>query len=489
MPFSVEEFQIGQLFSVAEASKNETGGGEGVEVIQNEPFENVALLGGKLLSGQFTRKIYHLASRVPAFVRAIMPKNALELQEDAWNAYPYCKTVLTNPKYMENNFEAMIETCHFADRGDSENLLGLSDEKLKLREIVYIDIANDPIADTDYNEQEDPSKFKSYKTGRGPLLGEWIKSADPVMTCYKVVTIEFKWLGLQNRVETFLMNTERKVFTNFHRKLFCWTDRWFCMKMEDIRKLEEQTQQELNLKRKGPNSKSLPMTSASNQNQNEVQSNDDRNEKRGGKVDKTSEVYEVYRWTIAPTKKELKNYIQSPSLGINARWLDLKMSKKKVFVFANCEDDYSVKIWTLNPEKKELDVKSPPPLFDQIRGCARLPWHSKDEIELEVQFFHHKRPQLSLPHPWQNFEAALRDQSFSDVTLVCNGTELKANSVILSINSPIIKTRLSENKGKVEIDDLDPETLKKLLAYIYTGHLTKEDATDEALIIAIKKYM
>lgn len=36
---------MAQLFSVAEASKNETGGGEGIEVLKNEPFDNHPLLG------------------------------------------------------------------------------------------------------------------------------------------------------------------------------------------------------------------------------------------------------------------------------------------------------------------------------------------------------------------------------------------------------------------------------------------------------------
>lgn len=45
---------MGQLFSVAEASKNETGGGEGIEVLKNEPYEKD---GEK---GQYTHKIYHL---------------------------------------------------------------------------------------------------------------------------------------------------------------------------------------------------------------------------------------------------------------------------------------------------------------------------------------------------------------------------------------------------------------------------------------------
>ncbi len=32
MNMTVDEYQVAQLYSVAEASKNETGGGEGVEV-------------------------------------------------------------------------------------------------------------------------------------------------------------------------------------------------------------------------------------------------------------------------------------------------------------------------------------------------------------------------------------------------------------------------------------------------------------------------
>lgn len=52
--FSFFQYQVGQLYSVAEASKNETGGGEGVEVLKNEPYEKD---GEK---GQYTHKIYHL---------------------------------------------------------------------------------------------------------------------------------------------------------------------------------------------------------------------------------------------------------------------------------------------------------------------------------------------------------------------------------------------------------------------------------------------
>ena len=48
------QYQVGQLYAVAEASKNETGGGEGVKVLVNEPYEKD---GEK---GQYTHKIYYL---------------------------------------------------------------------------------------------------------------------------------------------------------------------------------------------------------------------------------------------------------------------------------------------------------------------------------------------------------------------------------------------------------------------------------------------
>jgi hypothetical protein len=51
------QYQVAQLFSVAEASKDNTGGGEGIEVLKNEPFTNYPLLGGKYNSGQYTYKI------------------------------------------------------------------------------------------------------------------------------------------------------------------------------------------------------------------------------------------------------------------------------------------------------------------------------------------------------------------------------------------------------------------------------------------------
>jgi len=249
LPMTVEEYQVAQLYSVAEASKNETGGGEGVEVLKNEPYDDVPLLNGKFTKGQYTYKIYHLASKVPSWIKMVAPKGSLEVHEEAWNAYPYCKTVLSNPGYMKDNFYIVIETYHIGDRGDQENVHELDTKKLKNRTVVPIDIANDDVAPADFKKDEDPSTFKSEKTGRGPLSGDWKSSVEPVMTAYKLVTIQFKWWGLQDRVENFIHATEKRIFTNFHRQVFCWMDKWHGMTMDDIRSLEEETKKKLDEER------------------------------------------------------------------------------------------------------------------------------------------------------------------------------------------------------------------------------------------------
>ncbi|KAL4224161.1 hypothetical protein ACF0H5_017614 [Mactra antiquata] len=265
LPMTVEEYQVAQLYSVAEASKENTGGGEGIEVLVNEPFDMedqctltdrlpelpLAANGKIYTKGQYTHKIYHLQSKVPGFIRAIAPKGSLEIHERAWNAYPYCRTIVTNPGYMKDAFFIKIETMHYGDRGLMTNIHDLQGEDLQKRNITTIDIANDPVGQKDYKKECDPKLFKSEKTGRGPLNStDWMKTVDPVMCCYKLITVKFKWFGLQGRVESFINKQEHRLFTTFHRQVFCWTDKWHGMTMDDIRAIEDKTKQELDEQRK-----------------------------------------------------------------------------------------------------------------------------------------------------------------------------------------------------------------------------------------------
>ena len=58
-----------------------------MEIITNEPYEDGP--GGK---GQYTLKIYHIGSHLPGWFKSLLPKSALTVEEEAWNAYPYTKT-------------------------------------------------------------------------------------------------------------------------------------------------------------------------------------------------------------------------------------------------------------------------------------------------------------------------------------------------------------------------------------------------------------
>eukprot|EP00794_Sanderia_malayensis_P016240 gene16240-17878_t len=251
LPITVDEYHIAQLYSVAEASKNETGGGDGVEIIENRPYENDPEHGG---SGQYTYKIMHLEKKVPSLIRKLAPAGALLVEEEAWNAYPYCKTIYTNKSYMKDGFKVDIETWHKPDRVSKNDLENkhhtLTQSELRARKCDFIDIVNDPVSTSDYKIQEDPSVFKSEKTGRGPIKGaEWYATCEPYMCAYKLYKVEFKWRGLQTVVQNAIMKAVRRLLHNFHRQVFCWMDRWHGLTMDEIREIEEKTKLELDKQR------------------------------------------------------------------------------------------------------------------------------------------------------------------------------------------------------------------------------------------------
>ncbi|PAV84266.1 hypothetical protein WR25_16855 [Diploscapter pachys] len=154
LPLKLNEYQRGQRFTVSEASKAETGGGEGVEVFPSEAFE---------------------------------------IHEECWNAFPYTKTVVTNPKYMKENFQVVIESMHVQNNGHTDDVLFTLQPGIK-RDVVHLDIRDDAfISKSDYAPTTDPKariniakmikcciiqKWHSKKANRGPLKDDWISSKE-----------------------------------------------------------------------------------------------------------------------------------------------------------------------------------------------------------------------------------------------------------------------------------------------------------------------
>ena len=65
--------------------------------------------------------------------RAILPKTALRVEEESWNAYPYTKTRYTCP-FVEK-FSIEIETKYFPDAGHQDNVFNLPSSEKKCREV------------------------------------------------------------------------------------------------------------------------------------------------------------------------------------------------------------------------------------------------------------------------------------------------------------------------------------------------------------------
>uniref|UniRef100_A0AAZ3S2Y7 DDHD domain-containing protein n=1 Tax=Oncorhynchus tshawytscha TaxID=74940 RepID=A0AAZ3S2Y7_ONCTS len=242
MPMSVEEYRIAQLYMIQKKSREEScGEGSGVEILENKPYED-----GPGGSGQYTHKVYHIGKHIPSWFCSILPQAALRVEEESWNAYPYTRTRYTCP-FVEK-FSIDIETYYKPDTGTQE-CFNLSSADKRARTVDPIDIVKDYIAPHEYLVEEDPKLYVSVKTQRGPLTDDWIEminqnpTQNPVMCAYKLCKVEFRYWGMQSKIERFIHDVGlRKVMVRAHRQAWCWQDEWYGLTIEDIRQLELETQ-------------------------------------------------------------------------------------------------------------------------------------------------------------------------------------------------------------------------------------------------------
>ena len=86
-----------------------------------------------------------------------------------------------------------------------------------------------------------------------------------------------------------------------------------------------------------------------------------------------------------------------------------------------------------------------------------------------------------------NNELLLGDNKFSNVILVVDGEEVKANKIMLTSCSPVFngmfQAGMSEcNENRVHIPDVEKQVFMKLLEYIYTGKVTNMVCFAEKLL-------
>ncbi|XP_069071077.1 membrane-associated phosphatidylinositol transfer protein 2 isoform X7 [Pleurodeles waltl] len=243
LPMTVDEYRIAQLYMIQKKSREETHGeGSGVEIMENRPYVD-----GPGGSGQYTHKVYHIGMHIPSWFRSILPKAALRVEEESWNAYPYTRTRYTCP-FVEK-FSIDIETFYKPDSGDHVNVFNLSPAEKRQTTLDPIDIVKDLIPPHEYKAEEDPKLYKSVKTKRGPLTEDWIEEHQnnlgkcPIMCAYKLCKVEFRYWGMQSKIERFIHDVGlRKVMVRAHRQAWCWQDEWYGLTIEDIRQLEKEAQ-------------------------------------------------------------------------------------------------------------------------------------------------------------------------------------------------------------------------------------------------------
>lgn len=266
LPLTASEFHRGQLYMVAEQSLEATDGAEGVEWVKNERFDNrdghmppcpITGVAVPKAEGQYTLKRYFLKSKVPGIVAALVPTDALYLIEVAFNCYPKCLTVLINGYLSREKFKIEVETMHVDGNIDEPNAVGLTPAELAIRKVEYIDILDghaDPKA-KEYDARFDCSKVKSEKTGRGPLTKGWERRTSelglPLMCCYKVIRADFKYFGMQSKIENTIINSQRDLFGRTLAAAFGTIDKWSDKSMDEIREMEREVARRAETKLKG----------------------------------------------------------------------------------------------------------------------------------------------------------------------------------------------------------------------------------------------
>ncbi|KAK3552652.1 hypothetical protein QTP86_017879 [Hemibagrus guttatus] len=261
---------IGQLYMISKHSHEQSERGEGVEVVQNEPFEDPTYG-----SGQFTEKRVYLNKYIVAVVDHFLchalispiPVSCISISTVIAETGVHQIRLSVNHLMFSfplqcsflPKFSIHIETKYEDNNGCNDNIF--DEPRDEDTQVCFIDIAYDEIPERYYKDSEDLRYFKSEKTTRGLLQEGWRDTQDPIMCSYKLVTVKFEVWGLQTRVEQFVHKVIRDVLSLGHRQAFAWVDEWIAcmtqrnvfsplkdMTMEEVREYERATQEATNKK-------------------------------------------------------------------------------------------------------------------------------------------------------------------------------------------------------------------------------------------------
>eukprot|EP00795_Rhopilema_esculentum_P015526 gene15527-6789_t len=65
------------------------------------------------------------------------------------------------------------------------------------------------------------------------------------MCAYKLITVEFRYWGIQNKIEQYIQDSARRTVLVGHRQAWSWQDEWCSLTINDIREFEAEVQKDL----------------------------------------------------------------------------------------------------------------------------------------------------------------------------------------------------------------------------------------------------
>lgn len=196
MPYDLHAAEKGKKFAVAKMSEEEDdgGGNKAVELVFKENGTH-PVLG---ITGVHTRKLYHIGQRLPLWVRAMLPGLNFDLEEEAWTLGPHGEITLVDMRLpMLPNFRLNMRTV---------NLLGppiddahrLGSDVLKRREVINMETEGDKLV------------------------------------AYKLVEVVFPYLGLQQRAEALIKDSQMNIFRNIDKIIRDHEETWRGMSDEEV---------------------------------------------------------------------------------------------------------------------------------------------------------------------------------------------------------------------------------------------------------------
>jgi hypothetical protein len=244
VPFRWDQCRIASAYSVNRRTQEETGGGDGFEITDQGDFEEDGN------PGHYVHRIFHCKSKVPAFLRWALPERYAHLTEVNRNAFPH--TVTTFHIEGTDFFMLHTETRHVVyERGMEipDNLLRLSDDDLRIREIFYLDLLSGPSKKPEFDLHGfvcPEAGIQELKSPRGTIndraIPEWVANYDGAVTLIvKVVKFNFQWRGLQSAVEALVTKSVfYHTYLDTHRAMVKWSPIWSQMTLEQVWQMENE---------------------------------------------------------------------------------------------------------------------------------------------------------------------------------------------------------------------------------------------------------